>query len=84
MINITQAGWEWPELEAIGECPQPQLWHSPAERISELLGPDGEPLKVPFGRPRIGFDLTPKPAPPATLKVRPGKTKVRVKWTKEW
>ena len=29
-------------------------------RISELLGPDGEPLMVGYERPRLGFDLTPR------------------------
>jgi hypothetical protein len=27
-------------------------------RISALLGPDGEPLKVPLPRHKLGFDLT--------------------------
>lgn len=27
-------------------------------RVSALLGPDGEPLKVPLPRNKIGFDLT--------------------------
>jgi len=27
-------------------------------RISALLGPDGEPLRVGYERPRMGFDLT--------------------------
>ena len=59
MIDLTQHGWEWPILDAPGECPTPDVWHAPAERISALLGPDGEPLKVAFPRLRIGFDLTP-------------------------
>lgn len=63
MINITQAGWDWALLDAPGQCPEPQLWHVPAERISELLGPDGEPLKVPYERPRIGFVLKPRGTP---------------------
>lgn len=62
MIHITQAGHDWPELDADGFCPQPDVWHTPAERVSELLGPDGEPLRVPYARNRIGFDLTPKGA----------------------
>lgn len=60
MIHITQAGWDWPEIEAPGECPSPQVWQMPSERVSELLGPDGEPLMVAYPRPRMGFDLTPK------------------------
>lgn len=34
--------------------------------------------------PTTGASKGSKPAPPATLKIKPGKTKVRVKWTKEW
>lgn len=40
--------------------PAPMLHVRPAERESALLGPDGEPLMVPFPRPKLGFDLTPK------------------------
>lgn len=29
-------------------------------RVSELLGPDGEPLRVGYERPKLGFDLRPK------------------------
>lgn len=32
----------------------------PRERVSALLGSDGEPLLVPYPRPKIGFDLTPR------------------------
>lgn len=60
MIIKTQPGWNWYGADLAGQCPEPQVWHSPAERVSELLGPDGEPLKVPFERPRIGFDLRPR------------------------
>lgn len=60
MIDLTQAGHYWPELDSATECPAPDVWHSPAERISELLGPDGEPLRVSYPRPRLGFDLTPR------------------------
>ena len=42
-----------------GYCPEPQVWHAPAERVSAVLGPDGEPLRVGYDRPRMGFDLTP-------------------------
>jgi hypothetical protein len=63
MIDITQSGWDWALLDALGKCANPQVWHTPAERISELLGPDGEPLTVPYPRNRIGFDLTPRGQP---------------------
>lgn len=43
-----------------GECIYIQVDHSPAERISALLGPDGEPLRVGYERPKIGFDLRPR------------------------
>ncbi len=60
MINITQGGHYWEQLDHPDCCPQPDAWHAPAERISALLGPDGEPLMVPFERRKIGFDLTPR------------------------
>lgn len=31
-------------------------------RISALLGPDGEPLRVGIERPKLGFDLRPRGA----------------------
>lgn len=64
MINITQGGWNWDMLDSPAECPVPQLWHIPSERVSAVLGPDGEPLRVGYKRPRIGFDLTPREARP--------------------
>ena len=42
-----------------GYCPVPTVDMPRHERISALLGPDGEPLMVPYARPRLGFDLTP-------------------------
>lgn len=60
MINITQGGWYWEILDSPATCPQPDVWHRPSERVSELLGPDGEHLHVPYHRNSIGFDLTPK------------------------
>jgi len=46
-----------------GYCGSVEVDHSPAYRVSELLGPDGEPLKVGYARPRVGFDLTPRAKP---------------------
>lgn len=43
-----------------GYCPFPQVDYAPRVRISALLGPDGEPLMVPYERPAVGFDLRPK------------------------
>lgn len=61
MILYPQFGWgEWGITLEDGQCVAPSVWHSPAERVSEVLGPDGEPIMVGFERPRMGFDLTPK------------------------
>ena len=60
MIVITQSGWKWTELDAPGFVANPDVFSAPAERVSELLGPDGEPLLVGYERPKLGFDLTPK------------------------
>lgn len=46
------AGWE-------GACAGFDIETAHPYRISDLLGPDGEPLRVPLPRNRIGFDLTP-------------------------
>ncbi|ULB09127.1 hypothetical protein ORIO_04190 [Cereibacter azotoformans] len=43
-----------------GNTPAPMVWMAPAERVSALLGPDGEPLRVGFERPKMGFDLSPR------------------------
>ena len=60
MIVITQGGWSWDVLDSPGFTPDPEVWSAPHERVSELLGPDGEPLRVAYPRPKLGFDLTPK------------------------
>lgn len=52
--------WRWTGQYESGYCPQPEVWHEPAERVSAVLGPDGEPLRVGYERRRIGFDLTPR------------------------
>jgi hypothetical protein len=61
MIDITQAGWDWPVLYE-NEVEQPALTVSEPirARVSAILGPDGEPLMVGYGRPKLGFDLTPR------------------------
>lgn len=43
-----------------GYCQTPMVDKVAHERVSALLGPDGNPLMVPYARPRIGFDLTPR------------------------
>ena len=56
-----QCDWRWTGIDVQdGHCPQPEVWHEPAERVSAVLGPDGEPLRVGYERRRIGFDLTPR------------------------
>jgi len=42
------------------QAPDVTLFMPAHERVSELLGPDGNPLMVPFERPKLGFDLRPK------------------------
>lgn len=43
-----------------GFCSGRDVEASAPYRISALLGPDGEPLRVGIERPRLGFDLTPR------------------------
>lgn len=43
-----------------GYCADVTVYPTDHTRISALLGPDGEPLRVPYARPKLGFDLTPK------------------------
>ncbi len=50
---------EWPSYWD-GWQSEPQIDHRPSERISALLGPDGEPLMVPIPRRAMGFDLRQK------------------------
>lgn len=58
MIVYPQFGWgEWGIPTVDGACIAPQVWHQPAERVSAVLGPDGEPIKVGYERPQIGFGL---------------------------
>lgn len=57
MINITQNEFYWPVLDHPAACPEPMLHDRPSERVSELLGMDGEPLLVPIPRHAMGFDL---------------------------
>ena len=52
--------WNGFPNEWSGYCGGLEVDHSPAYRLSELLGPDGDPLKVGYARPRVGFNLTPK------------------------
>jgi len=41
-------------------APDLTLFMPTHHRVSELLGPDGEPLMVPYARHKLGFDLTPR------------------------
>lgn len=56
------SNWDWSlfALEQDGFCPGVTVDAPRHERISAILGPDGEPLKVGYARPRLGFDLTPR------------------------
>jgi len=60
MIILDPADAQWDATEEMGDTPCPEVFSAPHERISELLGPDGEPLLVPYERPAMGFDLRPK------------------------
>ncbi len=51
-----------------GGSTQPMMEYRPKERISKLLGPDGEPLLVPIQRIAVGFDLRPKAKTPVVFK----------------
>lgn len=42
------------------DTPEITVHDRPSERISALLGPDGEPLLVPIPRRAVGFDLRAK------------------------
>lgn len=60
------SNWNW-SLFALGQdgvCPSVTVDETRHERISALLGPDGEPLRVGYERPRLGFDLTKRKAFP--------------------
>lgn len=46
--------------EWTGFCANPEVEARLNYRISALLGPDGEPLRVGIERPKLGFDLTPR------------------------
>jgi hypothetical protein len=50
--------WNLLNLERGGFTPDALVDAPKHERISALLGPDGEPLKVGYPRARLGFDLT--------------------------
>lgn len=57
------SNWDWSLLDIpndMGECASPAVLDRPHERVSELLGPDGEPLLVAYPRRAIGFDLRPQ------------------------
>lgn len=63
MIDKTPTGWTWELEENLGpelSIQPPLMDHHPSYRVSELLGPDGHPLRVPYPRVKMGFDLRPK------------------------
>lgn len=60
MIVVEPASWEWDEDIPQGRMEPVTVFTPSHERVSELLGPDGEPLMVQYERPALGFDLRPK------------------------
>jgi len=53
--------WSWvtDDMELEGYCAEVSVERPQAARVSNLLGPDGEPLMIGYDRPKLGFDLTP-------------------------
>lgn len=56
----------WDDLNSHGESPVPMVYQRPSERVSRVLGPDGEPLHVGYERYKLGFDLRPNKKVEAT------------------
>lgn len=61
IVNPELTGWGY-KLED-GYVAYTSVLELPPSRVSEVLGPDGEPLIVQPERRRIGFDLTPRGRP---------------------
>ena len=59
VIIINQEGW-YPNLENGQSYMTYEVFDMPHERVSALLGPDGETLMVQYPRRAIGFDLRQK------------------------
>jgi hypothetical protein len=61
MIDITQAGFSWPELEAVWNSqPTPMLFESLPTYQTNVLGADGNPMFIQEKRQPIGFVLRKK------------------------
>lgn len=62
MVGMIVSDWDVTPFSHTGQgfCADVQVDAPRHERISELLGPDGEPLRIGYSRPRLGFDLTPR------------------------
>ena len=60
MIVLDPQDAQWETSEDAGQCADVTVFVGGHSRVSELLGPDGEALDVPYERPALGFDLTPK------------------------
>jgi len=58
----TPGNWtEWSEKAFEGQnSPAPYLHDAPPNRTTQVLGPDGNPVRVDVPRRAIGFDLTRK------------------------
>lgn len=57
MINITQGGHYWEELDQPSHASSVEVNQQENWRFSPVLGPTGEPLRVNVPRPILGFDL---------------------------
>ena len=60
MIDIKQYDW-WGHDFDDPEAQRIEVFDLPRERLSEVLGPDGNQLRIVSHR-RIGFDLRPRGA----------------------
>lgn len=56
MLDVTQH-WFDHDMPQWGVSKGAEV-HEQGQRLSRLLGPDGQPLVYP--KPRLGFDLTPR------------------------
>lgn len=61
MIIRTSTGWHEELTDALGPeiAVEPLLFDREPSRLSQVLGPDGEPVKIDLPRRRAGFDLAP-------------------------
>lgn len=58
MIDITQYHWWQHDFDDPARH-EIDVWEDQDERVSEVLGSDGNPIRITRRRHRIGFDLRP-------------------------